>query len=189
LSGGPELIQKRVFIFCRIFYFRKEEALAMAKRVLIVDDNQDALHILSAVLNRGGYLVSIAKNGMEAIEKVREENPALILLDIMMPKMDGFEVCKEIKSRSETSRIPILMITARKDPESRKRGLEVGASEYLVKPIHPAEVLRKVQEYLGNDSSSPPSPKSFFLPFLLFRKMIRFETDTFSYRPAFDKKH
>ncbi len=158
----------------------------MSKKVLIVDDNQDAIHILSAVLKRGGYTVSIAKNGAEAIEKVHQEHPALVLLDIMMPKMDGFEVCQEIKGNAETSGIPILMITARKDPESRKRGLEVGASEYLVKPIHPAEVLRKVQEYLGDDDrSSPPSVKSFFLPFLIFRKMIRFEA-VFSFRSALD---
>lgn len=151
----------------------------MSKRVLIVDDNQDAIHILSAVLKRGGYLVSIAKNGAEAVDQVRQERPALILLDVMMPKMDGFEVCKEIKGSAETSSIPILMITARKDPESRKRGLEVGASEYLVKPIHPAEVLRKVQEYLEDDPSSPPSAKSFLLPFLFLRQMIRLKPDGF----------
>ncbi len=98
-----------------------------------------------------------------------------------MPKMDGFEVCQEIKGNEETCNIPILMITARKDAESRKRGLEVGASEYLVKPIHPAEVLRKVQQYLGDDRSSPPSMKSFFLPFLFLRQMIRFEMDAFVY--------
>lgn len=161
----------------------------MSKRVLIVDDNQDAIHILSAVLKRGGYAVSVAKNGAEAVEIVRQENPALILLDVMMPKMDGFEVCQEIKGSEETSGIPILMITARKDPESRKRGLEVGASEYLVKPIHPAEVLRKVQEYLGDDRSSPPSLKSIFLPFLLLlRQKIVFQLEAFSYYSAGDKK-
>lgn len=160
----------------------------MSKRVLIVDDNQDAIHILTAVLKRGGYLVSVAKNGVDAIDKVREEQPALILLDIMMPKMDGFEVCQEIKGNEETRNIPILMITARKDAESRKRGLEVGASEYLVKPIHPAEVLRKVQEYLGDDRSSPPSLKSFFLPFLFLRQRIRFQMDALVYCFAFDKK-
>ncbi|MDC4226822.1 MAG: response regulator [Candidatus Manganitrophus sp.] len=160
----------------------------MSKRVLIVDDNQDAIHILSAVLKRGGYAVSVAKNGAEAVEMVRQEHPALILLDIMMPKMDGFEVCQEIKGSPETRNIPILMITARKDPESRKRGLEVGASEYLVKPIHPAEVLRKVQEYLGDDRSSPPSLKSIFLPFLLLREKITFELGAFAYCSAVDKK-
>lgn len=159
----------------------------MSKKVLIVDDNQDAIHILTAVLKRGGYLVSVAKNGAEAIEKVHQESPALILLDIMMPKMDGFEVCQEIKGSEETRNIPVLMITARKDPESRKRGLEVGASEYLVKPIHPAEVLRKVQEYLGDDRTSPPSLKSFFFPFLLFREMIGLTPDPFSYNPSVSK--
>lgn len=159
----------------------------MSKRVLIVDDNQDAIHILSAVLKRGGYAVSVAKNGAEAVEMVRQDHPALILLDIMMPKMDGFEVCQEIKGSPETRGIPILMITARKDPESRKRGLEVGASEYLVKPIHPAEVLRKVQEYLGDDRSSPPSLKSIFLPFLL-REKITFQLGAFAYCSAVDKK-
>ena len=160
----------------------------MSKKVLIVDDNQDAIHILTAVLKRGGYLVSVAKNGVEAIEKIRQERPALILLDIMMPRMDGFEVCQEIKGSEETSNIPVLMITARKDPESRKRGLEVGASEYLVKPIHPAEVLRKVQEYLGDDRTSPPSLKSFLLPFLLFRQVIGFKAEALVYCSPLDEK-
>ncbi len=160
----------------------------MSKKVLIVDDNQDAIHILTAVLKRGGYLVSIAKNGSEAIEKVGQERPALILLDIMMPKMDGFEVCQEIKGNEETRHIPILMLTARKDPESRKRGIEMGASEYLVKPIHPAEVLRKVQEYLGEDRSSPPSSKSVFSPFLLLRQMIRLNRAAFTYFTALGGK-
>jgi len=160
----------------------------MAKKVLIVDDNQDAIHILTAVLKRGGFLVSVAKNGAEAMEKIREEHPALILLDVMMPKMDGFEVCQAIKENEKTRNIPVLMITARKDPESRKRGMEVGASEYLVKPIHPAEVLRKVQEYLGDDRPSPPSLKSFFLPFLLFRDMIGFQRGGFIYCSLFEEK-
>ncbi|MBI3803273.1 MAG: response regulator [Nitrospirae bacterium] len=162
----------------------------MPKRVLVVDDNQDAIHILSAVLKKGGYLVSVALNGEEAMEKVRQEHPALILLDIMMPKMDGFEVCKAIKAAVETREIPVLIVTARKDAESRQRGMSVGANEYLVKPIRPAEVLAKVRAYLGGgDSSAPPSSlKSIFFSFFLLRQTVDFELKTFAYCSATEDK-
>lgn len=160
----------------------------MPKKVLVVDDNQDAIHILTAVLKKGGYLVSVALNGEEAMERVREDRPALILLDIMMPKMDGYEVCKTVKASAETRDIPVLIVTARKDPESRKRGMDVGASDYLVKPIRPAEILSKVREYLGNDDSTspPPSLKSILFSFFFFRQADPFALEGYSYSAAED---
>lgn len=119
-----------------------------SKKVLVVDDNPDAVNILMTVLKRGGYTVEIARNGSEALQKINEENPELILLDIMMPKMNGFEVCKAVKSDSKTRHITVLMITGKTDTESRAEGLRLGATDYLVKPIHPMEALRKVKEYL-----------------------------------------
>lgn len=137
----------------------------MTKKILVVDDNRDAILILTATLKREGYPVMIATNGLEAIEKGLEENPALILLDLMLPKMDGLEVCKVIKANPKTSQIPILILTAKKDAESRKRSLELGASEYLLKPIIPADLIRHVRKYL---SDKTPPPSSFSAPLISF---------------------
>lgn len=139
----------------------------MSKKVLVVDDNQDAINILSAILKKAGYLVGVAKDGQEALQKLNSDVPALILLDVMMPKMDGYEVCKAIKTNPAISQIPILMISAKTDGVSQKRGLELGAADYLMKPIQPNEILRKVRQYLGDDSNSTPpssSPKSPMTP-------------------------
>jgi len=141
----------------------------MPKKVLVVDDNQDAINILSAILKKAGYLVGVAKDGQEALQKLDSEIPALILLDVMMPKMDGYEVCKAIKTNPAISQIPILMISAKTDGTSQKRGLELGAADYLMKPIQPNEILRKVKQYLGDDTHPPSSsnpPKSPTVPFI-----------------------
>ncbi len=139
----------------------------MSKKVLVVDDNQDAINILSAILKKAGYAVGVAKDGLEALQKLNSDIPALILLDVMMPKMDGYEVCKAIKTNPAISQIPILMISAKTDGVSQKRGLELGAADYLMKPIQPNEILRKVRQYLGDDTTTPPSsssPKSPLIP-------------------------
>src|SRR3569832_1795092 len=141
----------------------------MSKIVLVVDDNQDAINILSAILKKAGYLVGVAKDGQEALQKLNSDIPSLILLDVMMPKMDGYEVCKAIKTNPAVSQIPILMISAKTDGVSQKRGLELGAADYLKKPIQPNEILRKVKLYLGDDTNPPSSstpPKSPMVPFI-----------------------
>lgn len=151
----------------------------MSKKVLVVDDNQDAINILSAILKKAGYLVGVAKDGQEALQKLNSDIPSLILLDVMMPKMDGYEVCKAIKTNPAVSQIPILMISAKTDGVSQKRGLELGAADYLMKPIQPNEILRKVKQYLGDDTNPPSSsapPKSPVIPFIFtFRTWFGFQ--------------
>lgn len=120
----------------------------MSKKILVVDDNQDTIQILTAVLRRGGYVVIAARDGMEAVEKVQEEMPELILSDIMMPKLDGFGVIQALKAEPKFRRIPILIISAKVDPASKARGMELGAKDYIIKPINPGEVLRKIKEHL-----------------------------------------
>jgi two-component system alkaline phosphatase synthesis response regulator PhoP len=128
----------------------------MPHKVLAVDDNVDTILILSAVLEKEGYHVITARDGLEAIEKVQSDLPALILLDLMMPKMNGFDVCRAIKGNPKTSHIPILMLTAKTDPSSRKQGLALGANEYLTKPLNPKEILTKIREHLP--PTEPPAP-------------------------------
>lgn len=127
------------------------------QKILAVDDIMDTIHILSAVLEKAGYTVITAMDGLEAIEKAERERPALILLDLMLPKKDGFEVCQALKEDARTKNIPIVMITARTDSLSRKNGLAVGASEYLTKPLNPRDILKKVREHLPPSAEPVPS--------------------------------
>lgn len=126
----------------------------LSEKILVVDDNQDAIAILEATLREAGYPVISAKDGLEAMQTILTDDPALILLDVMMPKMDGFEVCRAVKSNPKFSHIPILMVSANAHPASKDRGLNLGAADYLLKPIQPDEVLRKVRKHL-KDRNAP----------------------------------
>jgi len=117
----------------------------MAEKILIVEDEKNLLDILAYNLNLQGYTIETATNGPNALEKARNINPDLILLDIMLPEMDGFEVCRQI--RKDLS-IPILMLTARDDEIDRVVGLEVGADDYLTKPFSMRELIARVKALL-----------------------------------------
>lgn len=127
--------------------------LFMAKKVLVVDDNEDSVNILLKTLQSAGYSVQLARDGIEAILMIRNEDPDLVLLDIMMPRMDGFEVCQAVKSNSKTKHIPIVIITGKTDINSKYRALKLGASDYVTKPIRPFETVRKVKTYLQKSSN------------------------------------
>jgi len=127
---------------------RVREYLFMAKKVLVVDDNEDSVKILVKTLQSAGYSVQLARDGIEAIVMIRNEDPDLVLLDIMMPRMDGFEVCQAVKSNSKTKHIPIVIITGKTDTDSKYRALKLGASDYVTKPIRPFETVQKVKTYL-----------------------------------------
>jgi CheY-like chemotaxis protein len=113
--------------------------------ILIVDDNPTNLEVLSETLSRAGYQVSVAIDGESAIEQVKYHLPALILLDIMMPGIDGFETCKRLKQNSATCNIPVIFMTALTDTENKIRGFSLGAVDYITKPFQREEVLARVQ--------------------------------------------
>ena len=115
--------------------------------LLLVEDNQDLIHFLQACL-KYGYRLVIAHNGREGIEKAFELIPDLIVSDVMMPEMDGFELCRQLKQDSRTSHIPIMLLTARADLDSRLQGLEQGADAYLAKPFQKAELLLRIRKLL-----------------------------------------
>ena len=116
----------------------------MAK-ILIVDDNKQITSILEEYAKKEGYSTQIARDGQEAIREFEKINPDIILLDVMMPKMDGFEVCREIRKKSN---VPILMIAARGEDFERIMGLDIGADDYIVKPFSPPEVMARVRAIL-----------------------------------------
>ncbi len=117
-------------------------------RILVVDDNAQNLELLVDNLDSLGCKVSTAKDGLEALDKVRNERCDLILLDIMMPRMSGFEVCRKLKSDPATRDIPILMVTALHELGDIERGVECGTDDFISKPVNRLELLTRVRSLL-----------------------------------------
>jgi two-component sensor histidine kinase len=117
-------------------------------KISIVDDNPDNLEVLSRMLIKAGFQVSVANSGSEAIEQIQYYQPDLILLDIMMPVIDGFEMCRQIKTNNETFDIPVIFITSLSDAEYKLKGFDFGASDYIIKPFHKDEVIARVKAQL-----------------------------------------
>ncbi|MCK4545972.1 MAG: response regulator [Candidatus Eisenbacteria sp.] len=122
-------------------------------KILVVDDERYILHILDFSLGAEGYEVITAGDGEQAVERSKADRPDLIVMDIMMPKMDGFEACKKIKSNPDTKDIPVIMLTAKGRETDRKRGVDAGADDYVTKPFSPAKLIERVQGVL---SATPP---------------------------------
>jgi len=123
------------------------------KKILLVDDDPDFVEGARMVLEKSDFEVVIASSGKECLERIKEEKPDLIILDIMMPKKSGFEVCKELKSNIEYNRIPVVMLTALKQKLSRTsysiaEGLELEAEDYLEKPIEPKVLVSRIKKIL-----------------------------------------
>jgi DNA-binding response OmpR family regulator len=121
----------------------------MTKRILVVDDEMYIVNILDFSLGSEGFMVVTAANGEEALRKAVESPPDLIVLDVMMPKIDGFEVCRALKAKDETKHTPIILLTAKDRDADRKKGEEVGADAYMTKPFSPQRLIDKVRELLG----------------------------------------
>lgn len=120
----------------------------MAKKILLIDDELDIVKLVESRLKINGYEVVVALDGQEALEKAREEKPDLILLDLMLPKLSGYKVCRMLKFDEKYKHIPIIMFTARVQENDEKLGFEVGADAYITKPFKPEVLLEKVKELL-----------------------------------------
>ena len=121
----------------------------MSEKILIVDDDLDTLRLVGLMLQRQGYQISAATNGQQGLDKAFEEEPDLILLDVMMPDMDGYEVARRVRQHPSTAETPILMFTAKTQLDDKVVGFEVGANDYLTKPTHPSELQARVKTLLA----------------------------------------
>jgi PleD family two-component response regulator len=118
------------------------------KKILLVDDAETILMMERMILGKS-YEVITAKDGDQALAAAKTEKPDLIILDIVMPNMDGFEVCRRIRSEESTKSIPVIMVTTKGDSRSVEKGFESGCNDYVTKPINNAELLSKVRSHLG----------------------------------------
>lgn len=118
-------------------------------KILVVDDEQDAVDLVGFNLKQAGFQVVTAPDGAEALDKVHKHQPDLIVLDVMMPELDGLEVCKLLRRDSATAGIPILMLTAKATEVDRILGLELGADDYVTKPFSPRELVLRVRKLLA----------------------------------------
>lgn len=119
------------------------------KRILLADDEEDIKAVVKLYLESRGFEVMTAFDGLDAISMADAEQPDLILLDVMMPVMDGFEVARKLKSNSKTSSIPIIMLSAASTADSIRKGLEAGARDYIVKPFEPQKLEQMIHSVLG----------------------------------------
>ena len=118
------------------------------KKVLVVDDSSTVLMMQRMVLSKHAYEVVTAANGEDAIQVAVREKPDLILMDVIMPKMDGFEACRRIRQEPDVQNVPIIMVTTRGEALNMEKGYESGCNDYVTKPINPAELLTKVRDYV-----------------------------------------
>ena len=119
-----------------------------ATQILVVDDEQDILELIRHTLNKEGYDVHVAANGQQAVEKAKKIKPSLILMDVMMPVMDGMEACRQLKEDPETSGLPIIFLTARSEEFAELAGFEAGADDYISKPIRSRVLLSRIRAIL-----------------------------------------
>ena len=121
----------------------------MSQSILIVDDESYIVTSLSYVMKNAGFEVDAAGDGEEALEKVKAKAPDLVILDIMMPKLDGFEVCKQIRANPDWNGVRIIMLTAKGRDSEREKGLELGADDYLTKPFSTRDILQRAKDVLA----------------------------------------
>ena len=124
----------------------------MAKRILIIEDDRSTVRLTEYTLQQAEYEVITAPDGFEGLRKAVSEHPDLIILDVMLPGLDGYEVCHRLRQKPETANLPILMVSAKARQNDKDVGLKMGADAYLAKPVDPSEILAKVEALLAGTS-------------------------------------
>ncbi len=124
------------------------------KKILIVDDEQDLVEVVKFRLKANGYDVIVAYNGKDGLEKARTQNPALIILDLMLPEIDGYKICRMLKFDKKYKHIPIIIFTARAQEDDKKMGEQTGADAYVTKPFEPDKLISIINEMLEKKSKT-----------------------------------
>ncbi|QEK13316.1 response regulator transcription factor [Crassaminicella thermophila] len=153
------------------------------RKILVVDDDTDICELIKLYLKKEGYKVLSVYDGLSAIEAFKEEMPDLVVLDIMLPKMDGWDVCRELK---KISNVPIIMLTAKGDTFDKVLGLKIGADDYVVKPFEPRELLARIEAVLRRTSQQTLPTRQIVLPNLLIDMdlyIVKIEDKTFELPP------
>jgi two-component system, OmpR family, phosphate regulon response regulator PhoB len=145
----------------------------MGAKVLVVEDEEAISHLLAYNLEREGFRVATAPDGEEALIKVEESRPDLVLLDWMLPNVSGIELCRQLRTRNETREIPIIMITARGEEEDRVRGLDVGADDYVTKPFSMSELVARMRAVLRRTAPALAGDVATFADIVLDRQLCR----------------
>lgn len=130
----------------------------MGIKILAVDDSAISLKLLTATLTQAGYEVIAASNGTEALKQADEAHPDLIILDVVMPDLNGYEVCRRLRTKPSTARLPIMMLTAQDNLEEKVKGFDAGADDYMVKPFQPPELQARIAVLLRRTAAQPPAP-------------------------------
>jgi len=120
------------------------------KKILLVDDSTTMIMMERVALSSGGYQLFAARDGEEALETARDQRPDLILLDVVMPKMDGFEVCRRLRAEGPTRNIPIIIVSTRGEEGNIEKGFDSGCTDYVLKPLNGVELLTRVRSLLGD---------------------------------------
>ncbi|WP_029011092.1 response regulator transcription factor [Azospirillum halopraeferens] len=127
----------------------------MTPTILVADDEPSIVLSLQVLLQKAGYAVRVARNGEEAMQSVAETTPDLILLDAMMPKRDGFDVCQSLRADARWKDLPIIMLTARSRDVERQKGMALGATDYITKPFSTRDLVATVRKYLAPEKVQP----------------------------------
>ena len=131
----------------------------MDKKILVVEDDPATLRLVDYTLRHKGYQVLTASNGLEGMRKVQNEKPDLVILDVMLPGIDGFEICHRLRSEPDTAQMLIMMFSAKAQEIDKDTGLRVGADDYLTKPVDPGELVNRVEGLLARKAGERRRPK------------------------------
>ena len=145
------------------------------RKILVVEDEQDILQLITHYLEKEGFQTVAAMNGREALKRVTENKPSLVILDLMLPEMDGLEVCKRLRSVPDTAMLPIIMLTAKAEESDTIVGLELGADDYVTKPFSPKALVARVKALLRRIERSPSSDQDLYCYHTLTMNLARHE--------------
>ena len=146
-----------------------------SKKILIVEDEQDILQLVKHYLEKEGFRIIAAMSGLEALKKVKEDKPDLVVLDLMLPEMDGLEICKRLRSTPETAMLPIIILTAKAEESDTIVGLELGADDYVTKPFSPKALVARVKALLRRIERAPTHNMGLYQYGVLAMNLTRHE--------------